>query len=189
MGKEATKEKQDKKKATLIFVCIALAWLAYTLLSHDTKEPVTKGIKLYSADMISAKAGEVQEFEWVINKGFPRANSELSATGSFKPYIVVKDSNTGEVSAFDAPGYSAFPFEIGKQKLNAFRDIKGGPGQIRIIVGFSPGEIENVVEGKKEAIIIQMLNSSDISNTVSLPYVVKNGAVDYGFLQHIESKE
>lgn len=187
MGKEVPNEKQDKKKAKIIFVCIVLAWLAYTLLSHDTRHPINKGIKLYQAQMMSASPEEVHEFEWVINQGFPQVNSELGTTGSFKPCVVVKDAKYAKLYFVDTPTYNALPFEIGKKKLVDIRNAMGGPSQIKVIVGFSPGRLENMIEGKKDAILIQMLNSSDISNTVALPYVVGKGKVDYGFLQHLNS--
>lgn len=181
------KKEPDKKKATYIFVAIIAVWTAYLFLSHDSKAPITKGVSLNSGQMMGVRPDEIREFESVINYSLPAINTAIETTGGFKPSVVLLDS-TGKMNPFYAPTYSAFPLETGLRKLVAMRKSKGGPSQIKVIVAFSPGRVKNVIEGRKDAIVIQFLNKDDISQTVTLPYVVKNGSTEYGFIQHFDTE-
>lgn len=176
--------KRDKIISGSIFIGIVLAWIAYLLLSHDPKEPIKKGVRLNSGQMIGMRSDEIREFQSVINQGLPRANKAIENTGSFKPFVVLKNIS-GTTNLLEAPAYVALPFELGRSNLVSIRNSQGGPNQINVIVAFSPGRVKTPIEGQKAAILIQFLNKEDMSQTVALPYIVNNGSVDYGFLQHL----
>ncbi len=178
---------RDKRIAVFIFVGILLAWTAYLILSHDSKAPITKGIELNSGEMMGVRPDEIREIEAVINHGLPGVNRTIETTGSFKPSVVLKDT-TGKMSIYDSPDYIGLPVRRGLANLEKIRRKQGGAAQIKVVVAFSPGRVKNVIEGRKDAIVIQFLNKDDISQTITLPYVVKNGAVSYGFIQHFDAE-
>lgn len=182
-----TNEQKDMKKAKLIFVGIVLAWLAYLLLSHDSRDPIKNGVHLYQAQMISATTAEVKEFEFVINQAVPQVDKEIRATGDFKTLIALKNSSEGKLYFIDAPSYVAYPLDAGQKKLINVLNSQGGSKASNVVVALSSSMAKTQLEGKTKAILIQMLNSKGISATVIVPYKLNHGIPEYGFLEHIGS--